>query len=555
MNDTKNGRSVLEAAMLDRTTVCELNDDFTLPDYMPQIGRVISVEGCAAPPSRYVGAGVAEFAGAVRYRLLYEGLGEGENTSGGGEKNGGTWCAELVSEYDAQMKPDTTDGTAGDGGEFRGDLSDVVTVAEAAAENVTARVTAPRRVTIRCRVRVHGRMLGQKEYDCTVRGSAPEEGIRRLDGTAKNGVTVGGTSEPITLHDTVTNDEMPAGGSGEIRVIGSRGEVFVSDVVNNAEGADCRGEICLSLLLCREGEGERPFRITRKIPITSTVAYDTAFPEGTQPVGVRAWGECTSVTAAVEENAVVCEASAVLCAEARGVREMNYIRDVYSCDVICEAARRKIKLSRPVACFNGNVTVSGGADLKELGGDGGMKLTDIRASVMPDPALTADGEGNVTVSGKIKCTVLLEDGTELEAKEFEIPYRYAAEVPELRSAVRAGELPVLSARVTAGQCRGRIDAGRISADCELSVAAAVMSESEVSAVSEISYGSARRGAGGEPRCPARLTVCYPASGETLWSVAKRYGADVRTIAEDNGIDSALAPDSAATLSGVDFLII
>lgn len=563
MNDMKSGRFELESPMLDRVAVCELNDDFTLPDYMPPIGRVISIEGCAAPPSRYVGAGIAEFAGAVRYRLLYEGLGDGENggngsnsTSGsvGNYRNGGVWCAELVSEYDAQMRPDT--GDTSDGGEFRTDQSEFVTVADASTENVSARVTAPRRVTLRCRVRVRGRLLGRKEYDCMVRGNAPEDGIRRLDGNGRAGVTVSGVSEPVSLHDTITFDELPAGGDGELRVVGCRGEVFISDAASEGDGAVCRGELCMRILLCREGEGERPFTVTRRIPLSANAVYDTAFPDGTQPVGVRAWGECTAASAAVEENALVCEAVAEVFAESAGVCNFSYIRDIYSCDVNCEVARRDIRVNRPLACLNANITVSGDENMKTLGGDNGMKLTDVRATAIAEPTVTVDTEkSDVSISGKLKCIVLLENGSELEAKEFEIPYRYSADVPELRSLGAGNDTVNAEVRVCACSCRGRIDGDRVAVDCELSLAIRLSSFSSVSAVSEVNYGGLRRGSSGTVSRPARITVCYPSDGESLWSVAKRYGADFRAVASDNGIDPSIQPDSAASLSGVDFLII
>ena len=91
-------------------------------------------------------------------------------------------------------------------------------------------------------------------------------------------------------------------------------------------------------------------------------------------------------------------------------------------------------------------------------------------------------------------------------------------------------------------------------DAELYVAAAVAAKSSVDAITEVRFGSMRRAPDGSPRHAARITVCYPCAGESLWSVSKRYGVDPVRVATDNGIE-ADAPDSAESLANVGFLIV
>ena len=231
MNELRNEKSALQTVLLEKNTLCEQNEEFTLPDYMPPIGRVVSVEGIAAPPSRYLGAGSAELAGAVRYRLLYESLPEGgasgeplRASADGDAALPELWCAELVSEYDAQFPLER----AGEGG-AAGDLSALTVLSAAEAENVSARVTAPRRVSVRGRVRVRLCLLAPRTKECLTRGSADPESVRTLGGSARVGTAVSGTSEPVELHDAVPDGELPAG-TGEVRIIASRGRIFLSDV-------------------------------------------------------------------------------------------------------------------------------------------------------------------------------------------------------------------------------------------------------------------------------------------------------------------------------------
>lgn len=66
---------------------------------------------------------------------------------------------------------------------------------------------------------------------------------------------------------------------------------------------------------------------------------------------------------------------------------------------------------------------------------------------------------------------------------------------------------------------------------------------------EIGFGDAIERGRGE------TVVCYPSGEDTLWSVAKRYGALLESIRRANGIKSDAESDSRATLEGVKYLVI
>ena len=55
----------------DKTVTAEAGCEFSMPDYQPEIRRLLRVNATLLPPTSYVGAGKAEFVGAVRYDMLY----------------------------------------------------------------------------------------------------------------------------------------------------------------------------------------------------------------------------------------------------------------------------------------------------------------------------------------------------------------------------------------------------------------------------------------------------------------------------------------------------
>ena len=59
--------------LCDRTVNTEINGEYTLPDYQPEIRRLLNVGLTVLPPAKYVGAGGVELNGTVEYRVLYVG--------------------------------------------------------------------------------------------------------------------------------------------------------------------------------------------------------------------------------------------------------------------------------------------------------------------------------------------------------------------------------------------------------------------------------------------------------------------------------------------------
>ena len=65
----------------------EVAGDFTLPDYQPEIKRLLRIGVNLLPPNRFFGGGSTEMTGMLDYFVLYVG------------QDGGIYCAPLSSEY------------------------------------------------------------------------------------------------------------------------------------------------------------------------------------------------------------------------------------------------------------------------------------------------------------------------------------------------------------------------------------------------------------------------------------------------------------------------
>ena len=131
--DSRDGYRGVQTKICDRSLTQEINEDFSLPDYQPEIRRLLKVDVALPPLAKYIGAGKAEFSGDVIYNILYIG------------SDNGLYSCRLSTEYafDAPLDNDKNC-----------DMSEnIVCFAKASPDSVVSRVTAPRKLNIRCKLK------------------------------------------------------------------------------------------------------------------------------------------------------------------------------------------------------------------------------------------------------------------------------------------------------------------------------------------------------------------------------------------------------------------
>ena len=73
--------------LLDRILTQDITREISLPDYQPEIKRLLRVNATIQPPTRYIGGGNIEFSGNVDFTVLYAG------------EDGALYCFPFTSEY------------------------------------------------------------------------------------------------------------------------------------------------------------------------------------------------------------------------------------------------------------------------------------------------------------------------------------------------------------------------------------------------------------------------------------------------------------------------
>ncbi|MBR2926449.1 MAG: hypothetical protein IKC31_02600 [Clostridia bacterium] len=501
----------MQTAICDRVVTADLSEDLSLPDYQPEIKRLLRVRATVHPADKYLGAGEAEFSGNVDYCVLYAG------------NDGALYSLSESGEY--RFSVPMEGANAIDLGE--GIVCDV----QITPDMVTGRVAAPRKLGIKCRLRARVRMLGVQQMENAL--PKDSEGVEALRGSATVARIFLGTSDGISLGDEITMD-LP---DTDLRVIASEGQIFVTEASAGSGVVNCRGEVCLKLLVSEEGEGMRPMTLLRRIPFSQEVPVDGAEVN----CDCTAHGICTAIGVTVEEGKLLCDVTLRLQARAQRNEEISFLRDVYSTKRECQGRIESFTLPQAISAIGGNFSVNQTMTLEEAGIRANQSIWDASATAIL--AGMEQERGKVYLTGRLRCHAVLLCEGEVSAQEFEIPFRYANDLPQ------GATVTDYQATPTVLSCRVRMDGERIHADAEVAISATLMGEKTVQMLTEALFGDAIA----HKACS--YTVCYPSREDTLWSVAKRYHKPIEAIATRNALPSAPMADTTASLAGVSYLLV
>ncbi len=513
MDNIKNmntGSTRMVGEICDRTVLTETVSDFTLPDYQPEIKRLLRIRATVSPTEKYIGVGNAEFSGTVNYAILYAG------------SDGALYCVDQSEEYRFTCPVEASaDFDLG-----AGLTCDVETVPELPQ----GRVSGPRKLNIKCRLHSRVRLYGMRLLEERIMGS-PDVGLERLMGSTECAEIFVGMGDEIRLGDEILTD----GGASD-RVISAEGQVYISDADAGSGCVNCRGEVAVKLLCCREGEKELPTVQNRRIPFSAEIPVDGA------EVNCVAFcrGVCSDILVTVEEGRILLELGVHLTARAYRNGTVSYTRDLYSTAADGEVSYRSYPVSRFLLCTGGNFSLNTTLPVEEAGIRTGQNVVDL--TLYPTLASFETVNGKYVLNGKCRCQTILSAEEDYTVQEFEVPFRYLCEGErEMPSSYEVELTPIT--------CRARMDGERIAVDAEIAVRILTFADGEITAFYDAVLDEEL------PRAGASYTVAYPSHEDTLWSVAKRYHRAVSTLSEMNPLPGAFSADAPDSLAGVNYLLV
>jgi hypothetical protein len=505
--DEKANRIMLKAVK--RADTHDVGAEYTLPDYLPDITRLLKVSAYAEAPEKYLSAASMEYDGRIVYSVLYA-TAEGEIR-----------CAAFDGDYSGSIPAPEAD-----------DFSLIHMTAS--AENPACRLSGPRKLSIKCRLSVHMDICKTAETDPVIGGKAyagAESDLQYRKKRVDFAREIHASERAIPISEDVeTEPSMPQiERVVYVNLTPSAFEARCSDGKINYSGA------FLADILYQSADAESEYiSFTRKIPVSGTAEAEGVTEDSIALCRAESTGlDFRPQTDELGETKTVeidFDYSVYMRAFAPAVCELT--ADVYSLTYETSCESEGWKYLTPGACKTFNFSFNEGA---ELDCD---NVTEVICAVPRAQITSVDKTGSKTsVSGTLTFhTVLCADGA-YSGKAFSFPFK---------SETDAGRYPELfsySAEAYASAAGCRIAGKKISFDTEITVCLAIFGEKEAQAVRSCTVFTDRP-AEGAPG--ADVIIYYPTRQDDLWSIAKKYNTTVQRLASLNGITKE-TPDSAVII--------
>ena len=473
--------SAIELPLLQRQASAELGGDFTLPEDAPEAVRIIRSDAYVSSPVKAITSDGLRLGGGVEYRIVYLGA------------DGQYHSTTFSGDYDLPIPIDSTDGMTPS---VRMEVGPPV-----------CRMKGSGRVSIRCKL--FAALSAGKKHNGDG-GNLPElPHIQRLTAKCPTASFVCGTNEDCHVSLPLS---MPEDG----RYLATDCRIHIDEVTAGEGFADCRGRIFAKHYVAGK---DGLFAVTERLPFSDVVEVDGLVPGA--PVCARAMITEMSPPMPSENGDEVTVGYAL---DATGFikGELEYVKDAYSSEYTSEIAVESLTLPYLISCKNRNMTFSGQTDSSP---EGQVNVIDVCGTGEVTSAEASDGR--TVLHGTCRfCVIYSDENGDVSVGEWELPFKYEPDDPP------GGEISRSDCGVTIIEPRCRAEKEGLRFDCEIALSVFCLGESTVERVADISLGrELDKGSG--------FTVCFPEKGESLWDVAKKYGAPLSETAKENGI-----PESA-----------
>lgn len=477
----------------------DITAEYTLPDYLPDINRLLRVSANAERAEKYCSGSEIEYDGKIIYSIVY--------ATGDGEVR----CAVFDSDYSGSVSA--------------GDLDFSTVTVETHTENVSCRLSGPRKLTVKCKLCAAVSICPARSAEPSVAGKGAQGTQEHLQYRKRR---IEFTKETLAeeKNTPVSEDIEIDPGMPTIERI-----VFVNLIPCALDVRVQNGKISYSGALTAEvlyesgAEDRKYVSFSREVPVSGTVETEEAHEDSfifcdMEAVNVSFRPQTNELG---ETKTVELDFDYSVYFRIFGKESAEITTDAYStlCETENEAESFKYTVPESFKTFNFSFGES-----EECGEEGFENVIFASAEAS---LISAEKAGNRTsVGGNVTFYAIIEGaGGAFISKSVTFPFKAETD---------AGKYAELFSHIAKTYTSGvsvRAVGGKLYCDCEITVCLAIFGEKEAEALTATTVHTDRpvSRTGG-----FNIVLYYPTRGESLWSVAKKYSTtEAKISAANDGI--------------------
>ncbi len=489
-----NNQKEVSLLRFDASSCHETNEDFSLPDYMPEVRRIINCSAVVLPENKYIDRDEVTLSGIVSYTVLY--VGDNEKIC----------SVPLNSEYSVKLSCTDCDmaglGTSG-------------ILSQTSLEACGCRATGPRKLALSSKLRI--KIFSSRNEPLSEKVSATQGGTAAKH-TPADELTIERKSSSATS-SLVLSQSMTGSAAGEIRVTGEVISCFGTSGISDTryDKGDIRvyGDVYLSVLVM----GEDGNYSTERIKSTFEEKLQSALQgseENTKKY-VSASSRCAGVSITPgEEGAYNWNMEYDI--DVTEVKEYStpVTKDIYSTAYHADVTTENMNTLVCLKNGNSRLTVSA---VRRISGEGEKYVGHVSGKASIDRA-ECSPEGKLTLSGNCNLNVITVGGGEIITEEMVLPVKFECDCKPT-----VCKSPSVICDVGVLYADARIDKDRLSAEAELCISIFAGATEETRLVSEFIIDRDRP-AGLSGNC---VKIYFPEDDEDMWDIGKKYHCEVKNI--------------------------
>ncbi|MBO5788480.1 MAG: LysM peptidoglycan-binding domain-containing protein [Clostridia bacterium] len=491
--------------------------EYTLPDYLSEIRRVLTLRCSIFPAGQFLGNGRAEFAGSCVFTVVYC------------DQEGKANAVNVPVDYEWAVNV----GQA--------DLRETKLYGDCKVENVSCRILGPRRVQVK------GTIAGK------ARGWSPthtspfsaEEDLEMLQSTlpSRMAFPFEGDREKKTL-------SLKAEGAGPLRLLFYEGGMLIGGIEKQGDRFVAKGEIKVKGLCV--GEDGTPFAIWGKIPFEDQLP---PCPDG--DVDVYCQGEILSLEGNITESGGEQNVLFELSTCQKGCYFLNQlyqpVTDAFSPFYPCHVKQEEQTVWEHLGVARGIFPCEGEVERKGEELEDAISVADTFVTAESPTLSMSDGkiEANTTAHVTMLLSTTPRDGASepsMTSYSFDAPI--SATFPLIEGVTDDTDFET---HMTFSPAEGRLDSGKLFYEFQMSMCVACAKKRTVRIATEMTLEEDQP----FPSSEGEIIAAYLKDGDTLWGIAKRYHTPLDRIIDANDLpeDALDEPDQTYTLDGYSRLLI